>query len=271
MSAPGEGPAPAHVPDPADDVVDLEVVEDRTAGSRADEGFLRVRRLLLRSVLRDGRRSAPFPCDVVSRTRTDAVAVMVYEVVGGGAPSGRRVLRVVLKTGVRPPVYLRRGLRLTQPDDRAYLLVPEVVAGMLEAEDDGPRGIERRAVHECVEEAGVVVEEGDVRPLGAPTFPSPGITDEKVHFRAVEAALDRLGRPTGDGSAMEEGGRVWVLPVEDAIAACRRGEIPDMKTELALLRLCDLVGYLPALGRFADELPADLAARWRPLGLDGGS
>ena len=39
-----------------------------------------------------------------------------------------------------------------------------------------------------------------------------------------------------------------------------------MKTEIALLRLADHVGYLPSLGCFVDELPADLRARWRSLG-----
>jgi hypothetical protein len=41
-----------------------------------------------------------------------------------------------------------------------------------------------------------------------------------------------------------------------------------MKTEVALLRLCDRLGYLPHLGVFADEMPADLASRWRPLGIE---
>jgi len=57
-----------------------------------------------------------------------------------------------------------------------------------------------------------------------------------------------------------------VISVEDALAACRRGEIPDMKTELALQRLCDAIGYLPSLGRFARELPPDLAARYEAPG-----
>ena len=47
------------------------------------------------------------------------------------------------------------------------------------------------------------------------------------------------GVPHGDGSPMEEGTRAVVLDLEDAIAACRAGDIPDMKTELALLRLRD--------------------------------
>ncbi|NNL84061.1 MAG: hypothetical protein HKP27_00325 [Myxococcales bacterium] len=50
----------------------------------------------------------------------------------------------------------------------------------------------------------------------------------------------------------------------DAIRACRNGEIPDLKTEVALLRLADRVGYLPQLGCFVSELPETWRARYRP-------
>ena len=43
--------------------------------------------------------------------------------------------------------------------------------------------------------------------------------------------------------------------------------MPDMKTELGLLRLADHLGYLPQLGCFADELPPALAARYTGLGV----
>jgi ADP-ribose pyrophosphatase len=250
-------------PEP-DDVVDLEVVEDRTKGSRADEGFLRVRRLVLRNVRRDGSRSAPYPCDVVSRARTDAVAIVLYDVAEGPPRPGR--VRVALKVAVRAPIFLRRRIALTQPDARRYDVIAEIVAGMLEPSDTGTDGIARRAVHEAAEEAGISLRLTDVVPLGGESFPSPGITDEKVHFAAARTPLDGRRAPAGDGSVMEEGTRVVVLPVEEAITACRRGEIPDMKTELALLRLCDSIGYLPGLSRFVHELPGGLGAAVDPLG-----
>ena len=252
---------------PARDVLDVEVVEDRTAGSKADEGFLRVRRLVLRNVYADGTRSKPYDCDVVSRTRTDAVAVVLYEV-GPGRKKGPRSVRVALKTGLRAPVFLRRRARLVQPDARPYGVIAEIVAGMLEPEDAGEGGVERRAAREAHEEARVRVRPSEVEPLGAEAFPSPGITDEKVHFRAVRAGLSALEPPGGDGSVMEEGGGVWVLPLEEAIEACRTGAIPDMKTEIALLRLADHLAYVPSLGRFVDELPDELRAAWSPLGTE---
>jgi ADP-ribose pyrophosphatase len=253
-------------------VADVEVVDDRTAGSPSDQGFLRVRRLVCRTVFADGGRSEPYACDVVSRAKTDAVAVVVYEVErpAGASPApagGRRAVRVALKTGVRPPVWLRRAKALAQPDPRPYGALAEVVAGMLEPEDVGPAGVERRAAIEALEEAGVRVDAARVRPLGAPSFPSPGVTDEKVHFRAIEASLRGLGPPAGDGSAMEAGGGVVVMGLREAIDACRFGDVPDLKTEVALLRLADAIGYVPALDRFVDELPADLRPRAAPAGL----
>jgi hypothetical protein len=66
---------------------------------------------------------------------------------------------------------------------------------------------------------------------------------------------------------MEEVGRLVRLELTAAIEACRRGEIPDMKTELALFRLCDHLGFIPQLGCFASELPEPLRARYRRLGI----
>jgi hypothetical protein len=70
---------------------------------------------------------------------------------------------------------------------------------------------------------------------------------------------------------MEECAKLVVLELGEAIAACRSGAIPDMKTEIGLLRLADHLGYLPQLGCFVDELPSELAARHTPLGVSGCS
>jgi ADP-ribose pyrophosphatase len=270
-AAPGDARLPAPAPSeggvPAREVRDLEVVEDRSAPG--DGGFLRVRRLVLRTVFADGRRSEPYPCDVVSRRSTDAVALVLHETLREGGR--RRRVRVALKTAVRPPVWLRRRAALSHPDERTWDVVAEVVAGMLEPQDAGAGGVERRAAAEAREEAGLEVAAADVGPLGAESFPSPGITDEKVHFRAAEAPLAGPFAPAGDGSAMEEGGGVRVLPLRDAIAACRTGEVPDMKTEVALLRLADAIGYLPALDRFVEDLPDDLRRRFEAPGLPDGA
>ena len=242
------------------EVTELEIVEDRTEGSLADEGFLRVRRYLLRHVHADGSRGAPYPCDVMSRKDVDAVAVILYE------RSGRRV-QVVLKEGVRPPVYLRRTKELVQPDEADRLMVIEMAAGVLEAGDRGDGAIERRAAAEAEEECGTAIDPAGVHALGGPSFPSPGVTDEKVFFASAAVRLADAVAVAGDGSGMEEGTRRVVMELRDAIAACRDGRIPDMKTELALLRLCDQLGYLPQLDAFVDELPESVRARFDPPGI----
>ena len=105
-------------------VVGIDVVEDRTAASRCDEGFLRLRRLRIANVYEDGTRSAPYACDVMTRRHADAVAVALYDEDAEG-----RVL-VLLREGLRPPVTLRATRTdLVQPDARSWLLLPEVVAG----------------------------------------------------------------------------------------------------------------------------------------------
>jgi ADP-ribose pyrophosphatase len=233
---------------------EIEVVEDLTQGSRCDEGFLRLRRLKVRNRYEDGSTSEVYPVDLVSRRNEDAVAIVLYEVGADRRP------RVALRTGVRPPVWLRREKGLPQPAGREHLLMAEIVAGILEDGDEGPDGVARRAAMESHEEAGLWIPAGAAVPLGGPLFPSPGVSDELVHFACAEVVLDEDAKPEGDGSPMEEAGGVVVLPLDEALRACRSGESPDMKTEIALTRLCDALGYLPLLGTFVSDLPEE----WRP-------
>jgi len=221
------------VSEPTDppEVASIELLRDDAAACRPDEGFLHLRRLTLVNVYGDGARSAPYPCDMVSRAREDAVAVVVWGRGGDG------LVHVVLRENLRPPVYLRRHKTFVQPDQQVYTLIGEIVAGLIEPGDEGPAGVDRRAVFEVAEEIGWQVKIADIRPLGAPLFASPGITDEKVHFRHVEVDLARRGTPTGDGSVMEQAGRVLILPLGEALARCRSGAMPDMKSEVGLGRL----------------------------------
>ncbi len=243
-------------------VTDVEIVADRTEESRCDDGFLRLRRLRVRNVHADGTRSREYACDVVSRAHVDAVVVALYEV-----DTERRVW-VVLKDGLRPPVYLRKDKDLAHPDPREYLTVTELAAGVLEEGDEDDAGIAARAAAEAWEECGLRVLPEVVTRLGDALFPSPGVSDEKVHFRAAPVTSAGAHPPAGDGSVMEEGTRIVVLELHDAITRCREGTIPDMKTEIGLLRLAEALGYLPQLGMFVDELPEDVRARFRRLGLE---
>ncbi len=262
---PSAAPGPGAPPGEGHVVAAVEVVEDRTAGARCDEGFLRLRRFVLRNTFTDGTVSAPYPCDVLSRRSVDAVAVVLWH----RDPGTGRVL-VHYREGTRPPVWLRRLKQdgLPVKDRQRYDRVGEIVAGVFEADDAVPDGIVRRALAEAREEAGFEVDPGRVRPLGGDGFfPSPGVTDEKVYLVAAEVDPRIRGRALGDGSVQEQGARLVTRDLRDAIAACRRGELPDAKTELALLRLADLVGYLPQLDLFLDDLPPALRARASRLGV----
>lgn len=240
----------------------IEVVEDRTKESRCDEGFLRLARLLVRNVYADGTVSEAYPCDVVSRPGSDAVVAVLFQL------DGERRVHVLLRESTRAPIYLRRGKRFVHPDPREYRDIAEVVAGIVEAADPaGLPGMRRRAALEVEEEAGCSVPADQFELIGGETFASPGTSDEKIYYVAAPAALDAAQKPRGDGSVMEEHARVVVFPLDVAIERCRSGEIPDMKTEIALLRLADHLGYLPQLACFADELPPELRARHRTLGV----
>jgi ADP-ribose pyrophosphatase len=242
----------------------IEIVEDRTSEARCDAGYLTLKRLRLRNEYEDGSRSRVYDCDVLSRPGTDAVVAALFEV------DGRRRVRVVLRELARAPVYLRRHKRFVHPDPRIYLSLRELVAGVVEDSDaSGPAGLRRRAAVETAEEAGIAVPPDGFQLIGGETFASPGMSDEKLYFCAAPANVAEARVGCGDGSVMEEGGGIVLLELSEAIAACRAGDIPDMKTELGLLRLADHLGYLPQLDCFADELPAPLHDRYRRLGVAG--
>jgi ADP-ribose pyrophosphatase len=245
-------------------VTNIEIVDDLTARTKCDEGFLKVRRYMLRNTFSDGSVSEPYACDVLSRRSVDAVAVVLWHKDAEGKPW------VHYREGTRPAVWLRRLKQdqLTYPDAQGYDLVGEIVAGVLEEGDDGPEGVRSRGAVEAHEEAGYEVPVERVLPLGDEGFfPSPGVTDEKVYLCSAEVDPAERGHAHGDGSVHEEGTRMVSLPLKEAVRACREGKVPDAKTELGILRLADQLGYLPQLDLFASELPEDLRARYDGLGL----
>jgi ADP-ribose pyrophosphatase len=216
------------------EVTAIEVVEDYTARARCDEGFLRLKRLRARNRRADGTRSREYPIDVIDRPTLDAVAVCLW----ARTPRG---VEVLTRRGLRPAAYFRRGRVAVLPEPE-YLLVEELVAGVLEPGELGLDALRRRAAAEIVEEAGLVVDPARLEPLGGPFFPLPGIVSEKIHLLAGEVARppgpDLAAAPQeGDGSPLEEGAVLVWREMGEALAACERGEIEDAKTELALRRL----------------------------------
>ncbi|MCP3060768.1 NUDIX hydrolase [Myxococcus sp. K38C18041901] len=214
-------------------VTDIEIIEDFSSTARCDEGFLRVKRLRCRNRRADGSSSSVYRVDVVDRPRLDAVAVLVYR-------RGAAGLEVLTRMNLRPAAYFRKDQRdaMTVPDPGAgYLRVEEIVAGLLEPEDKGEEGLRKRAAAEVHEEAGYPVRPEDIQLLGGSFFLAPGILSEKVFPAAVDVTDVSQEEPEGDGSPLEEGTQLHWRPLQEVLEACRRGDIPDAKTEVALTRL----------------------------------
>jgi ADP-ribose pyrophosphatase len=154
-----------------------------------------------------------------------------------GAQGGTQVL---VRDGLRPPLVFGRDITrapLPEPPPRPF--VTELVAGIIEDHDRGEAGLRARAAAEVREEAGFVVEPAAITLLGAGMYPTPGVMIERFYFVAVEVDPATQIALSGDGSPMEEGARTRWLDLDEAIAACVRGELSDLKTEAGLRRLRD--------------------------------
>lgn len=210
-------------------VVDVEFVQDLTRESAPDSGYLRRRRVRAKSVLSDGRRTAPYVVDWVERApgHEDAVAVCVHAEIDGA--------RWVL---------LRRQLRVAQHVAIGHPLSLEIVAGVLEP----GRSVEEMAVVEAHEEAGLHLEASQIRPLGQPIFPVAASFSERIHIVEAEVqgqVFETLQTPPTDGSPMEEGADLWLGRLDEALRLVHAPPSPtelfltDAKTEIALHRLRD--------------------------------
>lgn len=197
-------------------------------------GFLAIRRLRMRNRRADGSVSAPYVCDAIARPYgQDAVVVAIYARTAGG-------VQVLVRDGLRPALLAGRDpARAPLPEPAPEMFLTELVAGIIEPGDAGEAGLRQRAADEVEEEAGFVVEPSAIAVLGAGAYPSPGSMVEKFYFTAVEVDPAAQQALAGDGSPMEEGARTRWHPLDQAIEACMRGELVDLKTELGLRRLRD--------------------------------
>jgi len=214
---------------PGDAVSGIEVVEDVTSRSRCDEGFLHVKRLVCRNRRADGSASRDYRVDVVDRPIPDAVAVLIWR----RGPAGTEVLT---RKTLRPAAHFRSTLPLPLPDPRPYLLLEELVAGVLEPEDRGEAGLRHRAAEETREEAGFRIRPDEVELLGGSFFLAPGILSEKIHPTAVEVTGRPQEVPQGDGSPLEDGATLHWWPIDALLEACRSGAVEDAKTEVMVAR-----------------------------------
>jgi len=217
----------------------IEITEDRTPSARCDEGFLRLKRYRARNRREDGSTSAEYPIDVIDRPTLDAVAVCAWS----RTPTG---IQILTRAGLRPAAAFRRKDVAALPEP-TYLLIEELVAGVLEPGERGFAALQKRAAAELEEEAGMRVPPERFTVLGAPFFMLPGIVSEKIHLLAVEvergtAPAEWAAPGEGDGSPLEEGAVLRWRELGLALHACEEGEIEDAKTELALRRLARHLG-----------------------------
>jgi ADP-ribose pyrophosphatase len=210
-------------PLPAPPAIALQITRDQGDEARATGGFLDVRRLQLVARYPDGSTSAPFPYDVGDRKALDAVIMAVHFTKDG-------VRHVYLRSAIRPPCALRP---VPPAHDGALWELP---AGLVEPGEEPAAA----AAREIDEELGFTVAAASLRELGPWTFPAPGIIGERHLFFHVEVDPSSRGTPGEDGSALEAGAAIVAIPLADALEHCRRGAVPDAKTELGLRRLAEL-------------------------------
>jgi ADP-ribose diphosphatase len=209
-------------PLPPPPAISVAVAREEEAPS-ARGGFVDLRRLELVVRFPSGEASAPFAYDVATRAALDAVVMAAHFTRAG-------VRHVFLRSAVRPPLALRSVPPVVPP------CIWELPAGLV---DPGETAREA-AARELEEELGFTVASADLRDLGHPTAPTPGLIGELHIYFHVEVDPARRVPPTEDGSALERGASICALPVEAALEHCRRGAILDGKTELALRRLAEL-------------------------------
>lgn len=198
--------------------VELVALRDRSSDP---DGFLVLKRWEL-LIQREGEKSAPFQYDMVERRALDA-AVMAAHFVGSDQKPW-----VYLRSALRPPVAL---------DARYCGTLWELPAGLIEPGEE-PRAA---AARELEEELGFVVPPAAMDPLGPRCYPAPGVIGEVQYFFHVRVDPSARRPPSGDGSPLEDCAQIVSLPLDDALAACRDGEVLDGKTELALRRLRELL------------------------------
>jgi len=213
--------------------VDIEIIEDLSAQTPSDKGFLKVRRLRLRTRFADGTASEAFRYDVVDRAALDAVVVLMW----AARPEAPRDPLVCVRTQLRPPLLLRRGRELVVPDPSDGLDLWELPAGLIEADERGEEGVLECARRETEEETGFALPRGEFARLGAPVFLSPGLCAEKIHLVKVRVPDHQQAvEAKGDG-VVEAGSKVAWWPLSECLARAEDGTIEDAKTELALRRL----------------------------------
>ncbi len=211
---------------------ELEILEDRAAHTPSDKGYLKVRRLMLRSRYEDGTTSAPFAYDVVDRAALDAVCVVMHSPREGASLDPW----VCMRAALRPPLLLRRDRALAVPDPRPGLELWELPAGLIEPGETGEEGVLGCGRRETEEETGFALPLSSFAALGVAVYLSPGMVGEKIHVVRVEVPDHKLAVTAHGDGVLEARARVEWWTLSDCLARCDEGVIEDAKSELGLRR-----------------------------------
>lgn len=212
--------------------VDIEIVEDRSSTTPSDKGFLKVKRLRLRTRLADGTATDPYPYDVVDRAALDAV-VMLLHAPNVDAPDDPYVC---VRTALRPPLILRRDRDLPVKDKNPTVELWELPAGLIEAHEKGEAGVRSCAARETHEETGFELGADAFEHLGVPVYLSPGLCAEKIHVVSAQVPDHRATVDAKGDGVLEASSRVEWWPLSRCLQRAAEGVLEDAKTELALLR-----------------------------------
>jgi len=169
-------------------------------------GFFTITETRLRFLKKDGTMSRPVTRD--NMDRPDASAVLLYD---------RGENAVVLVRQFRYSVFAG--------GDGGWMT--EVVAGTLDPEDNP----EQAARREVMEETGYAITDLDHI---FTFYPSPGGCSEKVYLYLAEVDDGKREAEGGGAPGEEEDIEVLKVPVPEALAMMKRGEIVDGKTLIAL-------------------------------------
>lgn len=210
--------------------VAIEIVSDVSTTMGSHEGFIRVRRLVLRNRYDDGTASEEYRYDCAERDAMDAVGIVLVDRTG----------RVCLRSSIRPPLSLRPGysvpLRSKETGDPTLFEIP---AGLVETDEEGEDGLRACCARETMEEVGIDAPPASFERLGPPVYLTPGLIAEQIHLFVAEVDHASAVPPTMDGSPVEERAKLEWVSLDEALAACRDGRIGDVKTEVAIRRLAE--------------------------------
>lgn len=210
---------------PSPPVISLRLEERTDTGP----GFMKVIRSKAKFIYPDDSESEITSIDHVERRNDDAVAIVAFK---NQFPDPI----IYLRSSVRPALSFRDFEPSGLPEDRPGNLW-EVPAGLVDAGELGVDGLLNAGARELREEVGFSIPAEKFFFLGKRTFPTVGISAERIFFVAVDVTDYVAGEPSLDGGPFEAHGKVHAIKLRVAETAVIDGYICDAKTEIAISRL----------------------------------